>query len=68
MERVSRFPFDPWHGGDPGPEIWRIIQELEVEHQRQIVGVIIETEINKLEAQVNGLRQVGAVLKGVAGK
>jgi hypothetical protein len=57
-----RFPFWPWPPGDPGPEIWEIIQELDAERRLQVARVLIETEIAVSEARVAGLKQLGEVM------
>jgi hypothetical protein len=53
-----------WWWDPPPPWIWK---ELGEEVQREIIRVSLETEINVLQARVNGLRQIGAVFGGKSG-
>jgi len=52
----------PWHRGDPAPEIWSIIQELEVSKQREIAAIVLRTQIAIEEAHIAGLKQIAGVL------
>jgi hypothetical protein len=59
----QRFPF-PWPPGDPGPEIWRIIHELDRAVQLQVATIVIGTHIQQAKAQIEGLEQI----QGIIGK
>jgi hypothetical protein len=63
-ELASILRWDPWHGGDPGPEIWQIIRELDRAHQLRAVNVLLDARIAGIQAQLKGLQQ----LKEVVGK
>jgi hypothetical protein len=54
----------PWNGGDPAPEIYQIILELERSVQLQVAGAILQTQINVGEAHLEGLKQI----QGIIGK
>jgi hypothetical protein len=59
--------FRPWPPGDPGPEIWRIILELDRRVQIQAVEAVLDTQIAVAQAQVKGLQGMKKVLAGAAG-
>ena len=62
MSESQRFPFRPFPPGDPGPEIWAIIRELEIEKQLQVVHVVLSAEIAMAEARVSGLRELQKIV------
>jgi hypothetical protein len=62
---MESFWFDPFHGGDPGPEIWRLIRELDQRRQIEVAGVVIRTQIAVAEARVAGLKALGEVMTAV---
>ena len=55
----------PWPPGDPGPEIWRLIFELDRRVQVQVVGAVLDTQIAMAKAHINGLEQVRKVIGGI---
>ena len=57
----------PWPPGDPAPEIWRIIFELDRRVQIQFVDTLLDTQIAVAQAQVRGLESMKKVLAGVKG-
>lgn len=54
--------FRPWPPGDPVPEIWDLIRELEADKQRQVGATIVRTQIAMDEARIAGLKQIAEVL------
>jgi hypothetical protein len=54
-ERLWWRPFPP---GDPGPEIWRIIEELDSQRLIELVGVVLETQIAMSEAHLAGMQKI----------
>ena len=70
MERPAQLAramqLGPWPHGDPGPDIWRVLLELDQRVQLQVVGVVLDTHIAQAEAHVNGLREIRElVAKGI---
>lgn len=61
---AQRLRFRPWPPGDPGPEIWGIIRELEAKQQREIVGIVLRTQIAMEEVRLGGLKQIAEKLAG----
>ena len=61
-ELASSLWFRPWPPGDPAPEIWRIIGELQVQQQREIAAVVLRAQIAMEEARIGGLKQVADLL------
>jgi hypothetical protein len=47
--------FRPWPPGDPAPEIWQIIFELDKRVQVQIAEIVLDTQIAVLKAHVKGM-------------
>jgi hypothetical protein len=60
------FRWHPWPQGDPPPEIWQIIQELDRAQQLRAVSVILDTHIAVAQAHVKGLQGIKEVI-GKAG-
>lgn len=56
--------FRPWPPGDPGPEIWQIIRELNLQEQRQIAGIVLRAQIAMEEARIGGMKEIADVLSG----
>ncbi len=56
-ELASVLHFDPSLVGDPPPWIWRIIQELDIHSQTQIVKVALDVRIAVAKAHVEGLQK-----------
>ena len=54
----------PWPPGDPAPEIWRIIYELDRRVQVQVVDAVLNTNIAVARAQVEGLENIRKVIAG----
>ncbi|MFL5969807.1 MAG: hypothetical protein ACJ74L_09430 [Gaiellaceae bacterium] len=52
----------PWPPGDPAPEIWRIIFELDRRVQIQVVERVLDTQVAVLQAHVKGLQGLKQVL------
>jgi len=51
--------FRPWPNGDPGPEIYKLIQEeLSATQRVDFVRGLIGIEIAMTEARVGGLKQL----------
>jgi hypothetical protein len=57
----------PWPPGDPAPEIWRIIFELDRRVQLQVVETVIDTQIAVAQAHVKGLQGLKKVFAGAQG-
>ena len=57
----------PWPPGDPAPEIWRIIFELDRRVQLQVVEMVLDTQIAAAQAHVKGLQGLKKVLAGAQG-
>jgi hypothetical protein len=66
-ELANILRWDPWHGGDPGPEIWQIIQELDKAHQVRAVNVLVDVRIASLQAQLHGYQQLKEIVGKAAG-
>jgi hypothetical protein len=60
----SALQFFPWPPGDPAPEIWRLIFELDRRVQVQAVKVVLDTQIAVAQAHVQGLQQIQKVIAG----
>ena len=59
----------PWPNGDPGPEIYRLIQEeLSAEQRVSFVKGLIGIELAMTEARLGGLKQLQETLGGSARK
>lgn len=62
-EQLSPFlRWRPWPPGDPAPEIWSIISELDARQQREIGVIVLRTQIAMEEARIDGLKQIAGVL------
>jgi hypothetical protein len=59
--------FWPWPQGDPAPEIWQIILQLDRRVQLQVVESVIDTQIAVTQAHVKGLQGLKKVLAGAQG-
>lgn len=59
--------FRPWPPGDPAPEIWRIIFELDRRIQIQVAELVLDTQIAVLQANVKGLQGMKKVLTAAQG-
>jgi hypothetical protein len=57
----------PWPPGDPAPEIWRIIFELDKRVQIQAAELVLDTQIAVLQAHVKGLTGLKKVLSAAQG-
>ncbi len=56
------FRWRPWPPGDPAPEIWRIIDELDHRVQVRVAAVVLETQIASAKAHVEGLQKIHTVI------
>lgn len=57
------WPFPP---GDPAPEIWRVISDLDKRAQLEVAQVVLQTQIETIRAHAQGLEQIKAVVaKGI---
>ena len=54
--------FRPWPPGDPGPEIWQVIRELELKQQREVAAVVLRTQIGMEEVRIGGMKQIAELL------
>jgi hypothetical protein len=63
-ELARAFQWQPWPPGDPAPEIWRIIQELDRKVQLKVVDVVLNTQIAMSRAHVEGLESIRKVIAG----
>ena len=58
----------PWPPGDPAPEIWRVIFELDRRVQVQVIDAVLNTQIAIAKAHVGGLEQIRKIVGGAAPK
>jgi hypothetical protein len=59
----------PWPNGDPGPEIYRLIQEeLSADQRLGFVQGLIGIELAMTEARLGGLKELQATLGKRAAK
>ena len=63
-ELPSALQFFPWPPGDPAPEIWRLIYELDRRVQVQAVKVVLDTQIAIGKAHIAGLQQIQKLVLG----
>ena len=55
--------FRPWPNGDPGPEIYKLIQEeLSTSQRVDFVRSLIGIELAMTEARIGGLKQLQQVV------
>jgi hypothetical protein len=66
-ELSRAFQWHPWPPGDPAPEIWRIIQELDRKVQLRVVDAVLNTQIAISRAHVEGLESVRKIIAGAQG-
>jgi hypothetical protein len=59
---ASSLQWQPWPPGDPGPEIWRIIQEFDRRIQVQVVDAVLDTHIKMENARTAGLQKIRDIL------
>lgn len=53
----------PWPNGDPGPEIYQLIQEeLTAAERRQFVATLVRIEMAMTEARLGGLKEIQGML------
>ena len=70
MSQVDLSPllqWKPWPPGDPAPEIWRIIFELDRRVQIQVAEIVLDTHIATSKAHVKGLEGIKKVLAAAGG-
>ena len=56
----------PWHPGDPGPEIWRMINTLPEQNQHAAIKVITEANAKILDVKAGAFRELGNIMSGKA--
>ncbi len=54
----------PWPPGDPGPEIWQIIFELDRRVQVQAANIVLQTQIAQVRAHLDGLTKIQKLISG----
>jgi hypothetical protein len=55
--------FRPWPNGDPGPEIYQLVQEeLSSNERRQFLATLVGIEMAMTEARLGGLKQIQGLL------
>jgi hypothetical protein len=55
--------FRPWPPGDPGPEIYELIQEeLDATQRKQFVAALIGIDAAMTEARLAGLKQLQRIV------
>ena len=54
----------PWPPGDPAPEIWSIILDLDRRFQLEVVDAVLSTQIAMARAYVDGLERISKVVAG----
>lgn len=60
--------FRPWPNGDPGPEIYQLIQEeLNAAERRQFVATLVGIEMRMTEARLSGLKSIQEIVAGRQG-
>jgi hypothetical protein len=59
--------WQPWPPGDPAPEIWRIILELDRKVQLRVVDVVLNAQIAMARAHVEGLEGIRKTIAGHGG-
>ena len=54
----------PWPPGDPAPEIWSIIFELDRRVQLQAANIVLQTQIAQTRAHLDGLTKIQKLVSG----
>ena len=55
--------FRPWPNGDPGPDVYELIQEeLDPAQRKQFVGTLIGIEVAMSQARLSGLKQLQQIV------
>lgn len=54
----------PWPPGDPAPEIWSIIFELDRRVQLQAANIVLQTQIAQTRAHLDGLTKIQKLVTG----
>jgi hypothetical protein len=62
VSRAFPFPWRPWPPGDPGPEIWQIINELDQRVQLQVATAVMNTQIAMAKAHLEGLQSIQKIV------
>jgi hypothetical protein len=52
----------PWPPGDPGPEVYHLVNELSPEQKVQVIGVINAARADVEAARAAGYKQIGAAI------
>jgi hypothetical protein len=64
---LSRFlQWKPWPPGDPAPEIWSIIYELDRRVQVQVVEAVLNAQIGMARAHIEGLESIRKAISGAS--
>ena len=67
-QQLSRLlDWRPWPPGDPAPEIWRIIYELDRKVQVRVVDAVLNTQIAIGRAHLEGLENIRKIVAGAQG-
>jgi hypothetical protein len=65
---LERFPFRPFPPGDPAPEIYEILRDLDIKLQVQAVGVMLRTEMAMTKARLEGLLLLEKIFAGAGSR
>jgi hypothetical protein len=63
----ARLRFFPWPPGDPGPEIFAIIREIDSRQLLNVGRAVIATQIRIAEAHLEGMKQIEGILGQMKG-
>ena len=61
----SSLIFDPSWVADPGPEVWRIVDSLDVRQQARFAETVLATRIAVAEAHLAGMKQIQKAIGGL---
>ena len=56
--------FRPWPPGDPAPEIFQVIRDLDRRIQLQVVDAILDAQISIAKAHIEGLASIRKIVAG----
>lgn len=62
QDLASILKFRPWPPGDPAPEIWQVIYELDRRVQVEVAKAVLDAQIAMAHAHVEGLAKVQKIL------
>lgn len=63
-ELARALQWRPWPPGDPAPEIWSIIHDLDRRVQVQVVDAVLNAQIGMARAHIEGLESIRKVISG----